>query len=324
MASTRRSLLAVALCVVGCAAPTPSVLPSPAATGSIAVATPTPQPSPAVATVPRLKETQRPDDAPAELPRSASVERAGVRLTLEIGPNPMDARVGSEASVTIENGSRRTFEWVKGCSAEATIATATDARWRDSHLDVPPELVEYREWLREPVLLNPISPWFASGLRYVVRPGGCADVAIWDELPEGKSMTDSFVWDGMASRRLGPAPNGPVKITATFDQWRFAGGDDLRPLEVTLDAWVINGRRDEYLSPLEIIDVALQDERLTSWLLTVTPGGDVEAFVEFDRQSGVWMVGALLDTGWEPTIHVAFIDPVTGEVFAVREQRVPL
>ena len=113
-----------------------------------------------------------------------------------------------------------------------------------------------------------------------------------------------------------------MTITSRFDRWKLAGGSQLRPLEVTLESWVTRGRRDEFLSPFEAIDAAFQDVRFTSWLRT--RGGNDNPVVEFDRDIGVWIVGLLIykDTPtFQEILHAAYVDPYSGEVFAVKESQ---
>lgn len=239
----------------------------------------------------------------------------------------MDATQGAEALVTIENRSRRVLEWgVDGCDINAWVAATTTSTWRDSSVDVDPELAPFRHDLRRHLSPDdPIRIGFLRPIFVLHRNIGCSDLAIFRELRPGRSVTQSFSWDGSAGShgRLGPAPTGPVTITSKFERWKLAGGDVLRPLEVKLDSWVRNGRRDEMLSPFEAIDVALQDHRFATSLLTRDIPRNANEVVEFDRDLGVWVVGFVFRA--EPTsteiLHAAYVDPYTGEVFAVKESR---
>jgi hypothetical protein len=115
-----------------------------------------------------------------------------------------------------------------------------------------------------------------------------------------------------------------VKLTSTFERWTRPGpGREGDPIEVTLDSWVVDGRDEAFLSPAEAIDAALADERLSAWLLTQPLRDGADAIAEYDRDLGLCAVGLLMyhDEG-DPVLHAAFLDPVTGEVVAVREHRV--
>jgi hypothetical protein len=323
MARTQAGLAVAMILVAACGGPQPSPTSTPLATSTPSA---TPKPTAAVATVPPLEATPLPEGAPAEgsLPTSASTEFGRVRLTLSIDMNPIDANHGAEALVTLDNRSHRMLEWsTDGCGIHAGVDATTAARWRDSSLDVPEDLIPHREDFRRRV---PTDDWIRLQFQRPVfrqhRNIGCADLGVPHELRPGRSVTQSFTWDGSAAERFGPAPSGPVSITSRFERWKLAGGSQLRPLEVTLESWVTGGRRDEFLSPLEAIDAAFGDERFTSWLRT--RGRNDNPVVEFDRDLGVWVVGLLIykDTpSFQEILHAAYIDPYSGEVFAVKESQ---
>jgi len=159
------------------------------------------------------------------------------------------------------------------------------------------------------------------------RFSGCADLGMPNELAPGRKVTQEAVWDGSAAWSLGLPPTAPATITARFERWSRDGkrGDGGKPLEVSIDSWILDGRSEDVLSPAEAIDAALRDERLTSWLITRPLHDNADAFVQYDRDLGVWAVGLLSyrDDG-DPVLHAAFLDPITGEVITVREQRVSL
>lgn len=321
MAPTRSGLAAALVLVAACGGPAPTSTPMASSTQS-----PTPEPTPAIATVPPLEETPLPEGAPAEgsLPTIASTEFGRVRLTLSIDMNPIDANHGAEALVTLDNRSHRTLEWsTDGCGIHAWVDATTAAKWRDSSLGVPQDLIPYREDFRRRVPIDEqIRLDFQRPVFRQHRNIGCADLAVHHELRPGRTVTQSFTWDGSAAERFGPAPSGPVTITSRFERWKLAGGSQLRPLEVTLESWVTGGRRDEFLSPFEAIDAAFRDERFTSWLRT--RGGNDNPVVEFDRDIGVWIVGLLIykeTPSFQEILHAAYIDPYSGEVFAVKESQ---
>jgi hypothetical protein len=88
---------------------------------------------------------------------------------------------------------------------------------------------------------------------------------------------------------------------------------------------IIGGRRSDALSPFEVVDAALSDRRLASWLLTRPLRSGANTVVAYDRISGLWTVGLLVsrDRGdgdaREDILHAAFVDPISGEVIDVRE-----
>ncbi len=332
MASTRSVLAAWLLVVAACAGPTPTASPDPtmATVPSVPGPQPTPtattSPVPAVATVPPNTPTPYPSGAPyqGQVPETASAEFGGARLTIAVGHNPIDAVFGSILTVTIDNRSQRRLEWwADGCGGNAAVSGTTMSTWRDSVLDVPSGLATYRDWLRRDIPVDePIELDLHRPYSLLHRGTGCAKFATRHRLEPGDSVTREFIWDGSAAKRLGPAPNGPVVLTARLERWKLLDGDDLRPLEVSLDSFVVGGRPEEFLSPFEAIDVALADARLSSWLLTRPLDRTQQPIVEFDRQLGLWAVGSVFDGDLVNTLHAAFIDPITREIVTVREHSV--
>lgn len=328
----RSCLVAAVLLVAACGNPVPTPPPStnvtPASSPAMSSPVSTPIPTAAVATVPPYRPTARPPGTPPSgtLPSSATVERDGIRFTLRLSANPLDAGSVTIARVTIENTDARRLMWsTDGCAMNAGIHAVVAASWRDSDVEVSPELVPYRDWFREEAdIEQPISIRFDLPSDLGHRPYGCADLAIGQELGPGRKVTQELMWDGDAAPRLGLPPTAPVTLTATFGGWSRPGpGRHGAPLAVTLDSWILNGRRDDYLSPAEAIDAALADEGFASWLLTRAPRSGANPIAEFDQDLGLWAVGLLMyrDQG-DPILHAAFVDAMTGEVIAVREHRV--
>lgn len=261
------------------------------------------------------------------MPSVASNERDGIKLTIDLrGANPMWAGNGVLAHVTIENTGDRVLRWLNdGCDTNAWLNAVMPATWRGSSTEVTPQLVPYRDWLREAANVDaPIRLQFLKSGRVTRRFSGCADLGVPRELAPGRKVTQQHVWDGFASPRLGLPPSGPVPLTARFERWSRPGpGAEGAPIEVTLDSWVIHGRPDEYLSPAEAIDAALADDRLASWLVTRPLHHSADAIAEYDRDLGLWAVGLLMyPDDSDPVLHAAFLDPITGEVIAIREHRV--
>ena len=256
----------------------PTVEPTASRTTTTTIETPTATPTPAVATVAPYRPTPHPSGAPDDdsTPTSVSNEREGVKLTMELrGGIAINAGNGALALVTIENTGTTILRWTNdGCDTNAWIQSTMSATWRDSSIQVSPELAPYREWLREEALVDePIRLRFLESGRVTRRFSGCADTGLPKELAPGRNVTQEFRWDGFADPRLGLPPSGPATLTATFERWTRPGpgpgpGQDDARIEVTLDTWVLRGRPDEYLSPAEAIDAALADDRLASWLVT--------------------------------------------------------
>lgn len=295
----------------------PTALPSPAAT-------PTSSPRPTPAPTPGPSEPEQ-----ESLPTSASTERDGVRITVKVAANPLYAgsRLGVETTVT--NTGRETLHWtVDGCGVDVSATgDLTGAEWRPSSLNVDATLERYRDWLREEAHVDtPIRLQFVPGWLSGMRRYGCADIGIGRSLKPGKSRMDSLVWDGQAAGRLGLPPTSPATITATFDYWHRGNddeGEDNEPIKVTLDAWVIGGRDPSYLSPAEAIDAALADPEFADWLVVQPFRNGRDAIAEYDRETGLWVIGLIAyREDQDALLHAAFVDPVTGEIVAIREHPV--
>jgi hypothetical protein len=249
-------------------------------------------------------------------------------LTLDIGEGRMQVLYPRVLTVTITNGSGRRLEWLaNGCEANASIAATMTATWRDSTAAPSVDLDSYRDRLRGKVSDGPIRLAIQRPYTLLRRDSTCTDFteSRRRRLEPGESVTREYIWAGDTVGRLGPPPDDvPVKIVARLERWRFVGGKDREPIEVSLDSWVIGGHADGFLSPFQAIDVALADERLASWLVARGRSRTDAPMVEFDRDLGVWVVGVRFadEVDSQPVLHAAFIDPMTREVFAVKEHRV--
>jgi hypothetical protein len=245
---------------------------------------------------------------------------------MRIGLNPLYAGSQVSALTTIQNTGITALHWLNdGCDTNAWISAEVASKWRESTLEVSAKLAPYRQWLRDAAYVDePIRIVFDRGFRSS-RFTGCADLGIGKELAPGRKVTQEAIWDGSAAWSLGLPPTAPATITAHFDRWsRNENRDDHgKPLEVSIDSWILDGRSEDLLSPAEAIDAALKDERFTSWLVTRPLNDNADAIVQYDRDLGLWAIGLLTyrDEG-DPVLHAAFLDSVTGEVIAIREQRV--
>jgi hypothetical protein len=202
------------------------------------------------------------------------------------------------------------------------VEATTSATWRDSTIPVPPPLSRYRDWLRRDIPDGPIALQLDRLWTLQHRGAGCTRFASRHEVEPGQTVRRELIWDGSTAARLGPPLNGPVSFTARLERLKVEGGDELPPIEVSLESWIVGGPPEDFLSPFEAIDVALADERLSSWLITRPLDATQQPVVEFDRDLWVWVVGSLFGDRLDPTLHAAFIDPLTHEVFAVKEHRV--
>jgi hypothetical protein len=303
----------------------PPILPSPTSS--------THDPSAAPSATPREtpSTTQGPSEPPADsLPKSASVERDGVRVTLRIGRNPLQAGERTVVEATVKNTGRDTLRWyVDGCGTDVfTEAVLSEASFRPSAIQTTPLLRAYSAWLQTEVRLDlpmwlRFEPAWLSGM----RDYGCADLAMPRSLKPGASTTEQLVWDGHVRDRLGPPPSSPTTITGTFDYWyrgaQEQGDEKHKPIVVKLDSWVVGGPSRAFLSPAEAIDSALADPAFADWIITQPFNDRRDGVVEYVPDVDVWMVGLIHDRDNQRSLlHAALVDPATGKVLAIREHEV--
>ncbi len=325
------------LLLVGCGGgptiveePAGSVAPSPAPNAIANSSATTPAPSGSLRSTPA--PTPRPSE-PAEesLPLKASVERDGVRITINLWGDRIRAGRREVLTTTIKNTGRDTLRWmVDGCGVDVGITAALpEARWRPSTRTVEPLQKAYAQWLRDQVRLEqPIHLRFDPGTLLGQVDVGCADLGIPRSLKPGASLSEDLVWDGQAAGLLGPPPSGPVVITATFDYWWRGSTADAnvaseKPIVLRLDSRVVGGPAPAFLSPGEAIDAALADPEFGAWAMTQILSGTM-GVVRYDPAANVWIVGLVHQQDTEPYqwLHAALVDPLTGEVLAIREHAI--
>jgi hypothetical protein len=288
------------------AAPSPTASPSP-------VSTPAPSAPP-----------------PDSLPTSASNERDGVRITVGIGSNPLRAGERTVLQTTVKNTGRDMLRWsVDGCATDVLAqAELPGATWRPSTITTRPLLRAYSAWLAAEARLDlPLWLRFERASLSGMRDYGCADLAMPRSLKPGESTTQDLVWDGQIRDRLGPPPSGPTTITATFGHWyrgaQDQGDETHKPIVVKLDSWVIGDRPAAFLSPAEAIDSALVDPAFADWVITQPFNDRRDGLVEYDPDVDAWIVGLIHDRdGQRSLLHAALVDPLSGEVLAIREHEV--
>jgi hypothetical protein len=259
------------------------------------------------------------------LPVTASVERDGIRVTLELRFNPLIGGTSNTVRTTVENTSDEPLEWLVDCSMNVHVSARMEATWPRHEPSDDVRLRPYREWLLEESGADQPIGFDFLGVRQLGRRSyGCGDSGSGAKLEPGQSVSEELAWDGHANRRLGPPPSAPVTVTGTFRHWyrvdEEEGGTQGEPITVTLDSWLIFGRDLELLAPEAIVDAALADEAFASWLVEQPLRRSADAIVEYDWPSGLWIVGLAVNReDRSPMLHAAFLDPVSGEVLMIRE-----
>jgi hypothetical protein len=281
---------------------------SPSPVPDVSIASPTPAGVPA---------------GPVRLRRSASIMRDGVRLRVELERNPMPAGEPTWIRTTVRNVGKDDLMWSHdGCAISVGVrGEMVDATWR------PGETVE--EFIPGDFKSRTVRWWNGAGpgiglyfwpARYVGRGEiACADLAIHDRIPPGGVLQSRSMWDGMAYHRLGPPPSGRATVTATFRYYDRPGLDgNSHTLPVSLDAWVVDGRPDDMLHPMEIVDAALDDAAFRMWIEGIEVGNGSTEVIWYDPELDTWEVGVFqYDTNH---FQVALVDPRSGDVLGIIER----
>jgi hypothetical protein len=314
--------------LAGCGG-TPSIVETPAGPVSPSSA-PTAAPFsvvPTPATSARSQLAAGPSEPPHDsLPKRASDEHDGVRITVELGLNPIQLGQQNVITTTIKNTGRDTVHWAGGCAGDVwASAELTGTQWRESTIPIDPLLRGHSDWLQAGASVDrPITLKFVPA-RLIGQAEDHCPYGPDGILKPGQSRTGELVWDGQAMFRLGPPPSSKAVVTATFGKWyRGSEAHHRKPIVVTLDSWVIGGAEPARLSPKEAIDAALADPVFGPWALTQPFNLRRTSVVEYDPAADVWIVGLIQDMDDpEPSfLHAALVDPLSGTVLAIRDMTV--
>jgi hypothetical protein len=312
--------IGLALIAGGCLAREPEVVrpsgpPVSAASATPALAPPAPLLDPSAPPA-SIVATPAPT-VPGALGRQVTIERDGLRVTLELDRNPMPAGEVTWVTKTVENVGADPIQYFP--CGEAMSVTG---------------LLQDRPWLPGAQLPNPQADWKKYLLQQVdVRDGkrqvfflpkgltgsssGCGDIGYVEILAPGKALSERSRWDGLTFRRLAPPPTTRVDLVGSFEYAHAAKPDIEAPrleIGIHLETW-IDGRREAYLDPAEVADIALSEPRLRALLAARDLNNGNESVLRFDPVSATYQVG-ILDSGGLPVAqaHLLSIDAVTGEV----------
>jgi hypothetical protein len=261
---------------------------------------------------------------PLLLERSASVEQDGVRVRITLERNPMPAREPTWVRTVVRNVGDDDLIWRHdGCRISVGVGGALQG-------------VEWRPGLpagdRDPTGLKwRASEWWGGGsptIRITFEPEGhvgqgdvgCADVGIRERIPPGGVIRQRARWDGSATFRLGPPPSAPVRLTGRFSGYTRPSlrGGTRGSIEVALDAWILAGRDEDMLHPMEIVDAALADPRFRAFIEPIRIGAASDHVIWYDETLDVWEVGVFLYRS--DRFRVGLVDPRTGEVLGITDR----
>ena len=280
----------------------------------------TPSPSPGADSPSVPAPEPSPTTVPLRLRRSATVEQDGVRLRVELERNPMPAGEPTWIHTTVRNVGKDDLLWSHdGCAISVGVGgQMVDGTWR---LGEPagkrdPTGLKWRasEWWGG---ADPTVRLYFWPAKYLGQGEiSCSDVRITDTIPPGGVLRGRAMWDGMASYRLGPPPSGHARLTASFGGYkRRSQKGQPRSLSIELDVWVVDGRPDDMLHPVEVVDAALADPRFSNWIDGIRIGNRNTDVILYDPELDVWEVG-IFRYG-DDRFQVALVDPRSGEVLGI-------
>jgi hypothetical protein len=238
---------------------------------------------------------------------TATVERDGVRLRMEL--DRAEIRPGDLVwvALTIENTTDHDVRWVApGCKVPGSVESAP--KQDDPGRQWPGVLGTFKEWLlkdgRSYVYFVDEATWSARAL------GGraCPAAIFVETLPAKGVLHSRWTWDGQV--RTGTAParpatTGPIEVTGSI-----ALGDTNAsvPLTATASLRVRDGG-DGLMSAGAAVDKAYEDGRLARWLEarpatstfatplspSATFAGDIVGGVRLDGDT--WVIHAAQKSG---------------------------
>ncbi|MGH2456405.1 MAG: hypothetical protein ACRDHD_09130 [Candidatus Limnocylindria bacterium] len=249
---------------------------------------------------------------------SGTVERDGIRMTLELDRSRTSFEERVWAELTIENIGPDSIFW----GHSGTCA------WAGQVLAVPEDRVPVpygrTDWPGELGILKNITvldraPDLAFAPEaFVDSEGtmGCTTDYVSSELPPGEVIRSRFAWDSVGVNGM-PARPGTYAAVATFT---YEGRGSSRPInpaappEVAIQLpLAVDGTDAPALAPGQAVDAVLADSRFTSYLANAPRSRWTGSQIAW--QDGTWVMALGLEGPSEAI--VARVDPVTGSVASV-------
>jgi len=299
-------VLAVTVVLAGCMAG-PVVSPSPAAIPNSSVAPSVPASATAsptnAATWPPLAE------APSWIPfgeplvpdegTTASAERGGARLTLEIETNPLFGTRDSWIVTTLENRGRDAMHWLGDrCEFHEGVQATAAAAWKTGAVQTGPlaafkdQAIEYNP---APIKFE-VTPESVIGLDPALCDGGTDR-----ELGPGEKLVERTRWTGETLGGYGVGPDAPVLLRVRFTSLGWHRDGELErsrdDIIVELVAGIVGGRDPAFLSPWQAVDAAFQSPEFRTLLEGAGTPGYEAIILNADTDSATWQVGAKLKNG---------------------------
>lgn len=262
----------------------------------------------------------------ADVVRSASVERDGIRVTMTFDANPLTGGEPTWVTTEVRNVGTDPVIWFHdGCAIAVDVrGQMPDVVWRLGREQSGIAADFKRLALEQQSIDQGVGHIAFTPERFIGRGlDGCDDVGITDRIAPGEAIRQRSQWDGMVQLRLGVPPSGAVDLIGRAGYyWRERGGEPAditdKVIELHLDGEIAGGRDRSLLDPPEAIDAALADQAFLAWLADKVIGDGNTPVVWFEPETNAWQIG-LLDYGAD-RFHLVSVDPRSGSVLDTAER----
>jgi hypothetical protein len=238
---------------------------------------------------------------------TATAERDGVRLRMEL--DKAEIRPGEIvwASLTIENTTDRDVRWVAGgCKVPGNIEATS--KQDDAGKHWPGVLGTFKQWLLKD---GQVYVYFVDEVTWDARALGgraCPAAMFVETLPAKGTLRSRFAWDGQVRGGIAPArpaPSGSIDVIGSIS---LGDTNASTPLRAGVSLRVRDGG-DGLISAATAVDKAYEDGRLARWLEArpapsslATPlpqgstfAGDIVGSLRLDRET--WVIRAAQKSG---------------------------
>lgn len=236
----------------------------------------------------------------ADAPVTASVERDGVRLTLEIEHAQLSINAPSWASLTVENlGPDAVVYGVGGCGLMAEVSGWIVGDWTGGL----PQVGSAGAF--KAVALSRVGSagsgalgvWFVPESMVGKENAGCADLLQLERLEVGATEVRRALWRGDGSALV---PSDTLELVARFPFFRRESDPADREgpaIEVALSVAVRDASPSALIGPARAIDAALDSPVFARFVASNPQAQWINPMLHLDTQQAIWTVGLFVDRG---------------------------